>query len=441
MLAKKLGKTLNTRELQSLLRPLRELDNFTNLVYLAIDYLSLAAVILPTVFFLHYRQSWGLAWGWNVPVAAVAITLIGALQHRLAGLGHEASHYVLLKNKFANELVSDLFCMFPIFATTHQYRLVHMAHHQYTNDWEKDPDLTNIGASKLMDQFPMSRWRFIYNYFIRFFLPHVLLRYLWDIIYLSAFGRGISPYQERRARETPNAVNVSFRPTSLLGIAYIGGLILAMASFNKTGAFWPLLTVPPLALTVATAVIQLLPASAFFDSPLKGIYSIKFTNTIRLAYYTALFWGFAWARYFTGVNFGAYFLLLWAVPIFTSFAYFMLLRDVYQHANADDGKLTNTRVFFTDAFTRWSVFVYGMDIHVPHHVYPAIPHYNLPKAHSLLMSHCPEYATHVVECHGTFHNGQGRPTILDTMRTPTVEPPDETESHPHATPDLAAIRA
>ena len=59
--------------------------------------------------------------------------------------------------------------------------------------------------------------------------------------------------------------------------------------------------------------------------------------------------------------------------------FFMFLRDVYQHSNADDGRLTNSRVFFTDPFTRWAVFVYGQDMHIPHHLFPAVPHYRLRK--------------------------------------------------------------
>ena len=64
----------------------------------------------------------------------------------------------------------------------------------------------------------------------------------------------------------------------------------------------------------------------------------------------------------------------------TSFMFFMFLRDVYQHSNADDGRLTNSRVFFTDPFTRWAVFVYGQDMHIPHHLFPAVPHYRLAAA-------------------------------------------------------------
>ncbi len=115
-----------------------------------------------------------------------------------------------------------------------------------------------------------------------------------------------------------------------------------------------------------------------------------------------------------------YTIVLWIVPTSTTFMFYMLLRDVYQHANADNGRLTNSRVFFTDPFTRWAVFVYGQDMHVPHHLFPAVPHYNLPSLHRLLQNKHPEYAAKVVECHGTFVNRRGTPTIVQEMTIPKV---------------------
>jgi fatty acid desaturase len=423
MQAKRLGKQQNSRELLDRLRPLRKLDNVTNLIYLAADYLSLAIIIGAAVAFFELRAGWGLSWMWTVPAAAFAIVLVGALQHRLAGLGHEAAHYILLNNRVANELISDLLCMFPIFAVTHQYRLVHMAHHQYTNDWRRDPDLTNIGKSKLMDQFPMTRARFVYNYYVRFFLPHVLLRYLLDVLYLSALGRGVSPYLEGAGGDRSDSGARTVRWTSVLGALYVAGLVAVMVVANRRGAgVWDLTALAGIAFGLAALVVVRLPSSAFFQAPLKPIYSTKVTNVLRLAYYTGLVASFAVLRAVTGRNWGGYFALLWVVPLLTTFAYFMLLRDVYQHANADEGKLTNSRVFFCDPFTRWAVFVYGMDMHTPHHMFPAIPHYNLPKAHRLLQQYSAEYSRYVIECHGTFRNRVGKPTILDVMYDPTREP-------------------
>lgn len=422
MRAKKLGRAQNSKVLNQQISKLRELDNITNLLYLAADYLTLAAIAAATVGFYFARESWGLAWAWNLPVTAMAILLVGAVQHRLAGLAHEAAHYALLRNRFANDLVSDLFCMFPIYATTHQYRLVHLGHHQYTNDWERDPDLLNIGKSKLMHEFPMSRWQFVYNYYLRFFMPHVLLRYLWDIVYLSAFGKGISPLErDHHSDDRANALNVNLRATSLLGLIYFFGMAFLLNYLNKIDAgIWIAIT-PAAGLATAVTITAFLPRSAFFQTHLKSVYSTKFTNILKLCYYTTFLATFAGLKYFTGINWGPYFLLLWVVPLMTSFAYFMLLRDVYQHANADDGKLTNTRVFFCDPLTLWSIFVYGQDMHVPHHMYPAVPHYNLFRLHRLLEENSPEYAANVVECHGTFSNRVGKPTILDVMQVPTSE--------------------
>ncbi len=130
----------------------------------------------------------------------------------------------------------------------------------------------------------------------------------------------------------------------------------------------------------------------------------------------------AWSRYATGIEWGVYLWLLWVLPLFTSFPYYMLLRDLYQHANADDGKLTNSRVVFCNPLVRWAMFIYGQDIHLTHHLYPAVPHYNLRRLHRLLAEHNREYADHVVECHGVLWNRTNKPTLLECMHVPTCEP-------------------
>ena len=111
--------------LQREIMKLRQLDNVTNLRYLAMEYFCLIAVIGSTVAFAQFRSRWGLVWSWNIPVFATAIVLIGGIQHRLAGLGHEAAHYAFMKNRFLNDLIPDLFCMFPLLTTVHFYRLFH----------------------------------------------------------------------------------------------------------------------------------------------------------------------------------------------------------------------------------------------------------------------------------------------------------------------------
>lgn len=418
-----LGRRLNNPELRAALRPLRETNNSTNLRYLAIDYLTIALVVGLAVSWSLARQSWGWSWLWDIPSSLLAIVLIGGLQHRLAGLAHEASHFTLFKNRLANDLVADLFCMFPVFATIHQYRIAHLAHHQFTNDWQKDPDLTEVGRPKGVHEFPMTRGRFVYRYYVRFFLPWVLLGYMWKIAYQSVLGKGNNPYlRDPRFGKGKNFNFPGIRWASVGGVAYVIALATSMSALARTGQMSLLLATVAVAYSTAMVVMAFLPATAYFQSPVKHAYSSRVEAMLRLTWMTTLLASFPAIRMATGVNVTPYFWLFWVTPLLTSFAYFMLLRDVYQHANADRGKLTNSRVFFTDRFTWWAVFVYGQDMHIPHHLFPTIPHYNLPKAHEALKSVNDEYREYVVECHGTFRNESGLPTILDVMEQPTKEP-------------------
>src|SRR5262249_24794885 len=136
-----------------------------------------------------------------------------------------------------------------------------------------------------------------------------------------------------------------------------------------------------------------LPDRAFFRSPLRQPLSVRSAGLLRLCYYTWFVVGLRALAIATGGGAAVYLYLLWILPLGTTFCYFMLLRDVYQHTNADDGRLTNTRVFLVDPFTRWAIFVYGQDMHVPHHLFPGIPHHRLPLLHKLLKARHAEYAT------------------------------------------------
>lgn len=403
--------------LDAKIRDLRAVDDVTNLIYLSMEYLGIAATIALAVVFAEYRASWRIAWAWNVPVFAVAIVLIGGFQHRLAGLGHEASHYTLLRHKRMNDLVADIFCMFPILTNIHFYRLFHMAHHQYTNDWERDPDLVNMGRSKGVDDFPMPRGQVLYRLHLRALtLPIEFLKYQWDYIYVNVLGKGGNVYMGRVAggdgdRPLP-------RLGTVLGLAYAFGFNALCWRLTASGFGVWVAPAGLIGMAIVAAVALRLPANAVFQSPFRQAYSPRVGGILRLGYLTAAMVILAHLRVATGGRSAVYVGLLWVTPLSTTFMIYMLLRDVYQHANADDGRLTNSRIFFTDPFTRWAVFVYGQDIHVTHHLFPAIPHYRLRGLHHLLREEHSGYAKSVVECHGTFANVKGGPTILDVLTGP-----------------------
>jgi fatty acid desaturase len=407
--------TFEKRELQNQIMQLRRVDPSTNLKCLAKEYLCLATVIGGAIFFAEYRASLGFAWGWNIPVFLVAITLIGGLQHRLAGLGHEASHYTFMKHRFLNDLIPDLFCMFPILTSVHFYRVFHMAHHQYTNDPARDPDLLNLGHGKRAFEFPMTRARFIaLVYFCMILAPLRFIQFQLAYVTVNVLGKGRSVYTGTDRGGRFSEIHLP-RLATVLGVVYLLAFNAVLWYLTATGRPTAILPAGIVSFMVAAVVAYALPEWAVFSSPFRQAYSTRFAGILRLGFFTLVLMTLGLIRWATAGHSSIYPALLWFLPLVSSFPFFMLIRDVYQHSNADSGRLTNSRVFYTDPFTRWAVFVYGQDMHIPHHLFPAIPHYHLDELHSLLKQSNLDYKELVVECHGTFHDPLGRTTILDEM--------------------------
>ena len=116
-------------------------------------------------------------------------------------LGHEASHYMLFKNRKLNEIASDLLCMFPVLSTTHQYRLQHLAHHQFPNDPERDPDVLQMQASGHRFKWPMPPRQFLWEcLFKQLIIFTKLIRYIRMRAKFSATGEGSGPYEGKSPR-------------------------------------------------------------------------------------------------------------------------------------------------------------------------------------------------------------------------------------------------
>lgn len=420
MPATQLGRSLNSPRLHERISPLRATDNVRNWFYIAADYAALFCILGGSIAFFEHRAAWGLSALWNVPVALLCMIGVGMVQHRFAGLTHEGAHYILFKNRQLNEWASDLLCMFPLFSTTAQYRVMHLGHHDHVNDWERDPELVNMGRTRMMDCFPMPIRRFLSNFYVRTLYPPRLFEYVWDNMYCITLGNARHPYENRVSGPLPPMVG-KFRLTSLLGVLYVAAMvgILSVLAYkvNTTTLLLSGLGV----WAVGSAVCLALPNHWFFRQCLRPVVSTKATSIVRLAHLTCLELLVGYLRANYGGQWGYYFWGLWVLPLFTTWPYLMLLRDVYQHANADDGKLTNSRVFLVNPVLRWGMFIYGQDAHLTHHLYPTIPHYNLLKLHRLLREENAEYADHVVECDGIFWNKSGKPTALECVWTPTTE--------------------
>ena len=108
---------------------------------------------------------------WNPLLYVFAVVFIGARQHTLLILGHDASHYRTLPTRWQNDLFANIFLMWPTFASVEGFRKFHGTHHQYTSlpdDGNRHIWYTHDAAGDLAPD-----WRFPKT---RFGLAVVLLR-------------------------------------------------------------------------------------------------------------------------------------------------------------------------------------------------------------------------------------------------------------------------
>jgi fatty acid desaturase len=81
------------------------------------------------------------------------------------------------------------------------------------------------------------------------------------------------------------------------------------------------------------------------------------------------------------------YLLLWVLPLVTLFQVLLRVRAVLEHG-APAGYSTvqeAARTNLCPAWLAWILFPHNVNYHIEHHLYPAIPHYKLRRAHALLV--------------------------------------------------------
>jgi fatty acid desaturase len=401
-------RSLRDADLKEKLQELRQTDNYTNVYYLVRTYVYLAMVIGGAVAFDVWRPAWGLSWWWNVPVAVVAVVLVGAGQHQLSGLAHEAVHHILFRNRWLNDLASDLFCMLPLFSSTHHYRLQHLAHHQFVNDPDRDPDVSQLKTSGHWLNFPLTPRQFYRALLRQLWLPN-LVRFIRVRAAYNATGTDKNPYLRKGYHTSKLAVRA--------GIVYLLSQVALLTWLVHRGDPLPLAVLPLALYGVAVVFYSLLPASKYHQSRVHPVIPSRVATLIRISYLTALFAGLAWLTWWTGRWAAAYYAAYWLLPLATSFAFFMILRQWVQHGNGDRGWLTNTRIFFVQRFINFSVFPIGQDYHLPHHMYATVPHYRLRQLHEALLA-CPDYREQAVEVHGYFRSPESpkqHPTVVDVL--------------------------
>ncbi len=401
-------KSLQDPRLKEKLQELRRTDNWTNLFYLLRTYAFLGAVIGGTIAFYYFQAANDLSWLWNVPVTLVAIVLVGAGQHQLTGLAHEASHHILFRNRVANDLASDWLCMFPLFSSTQHYRLQHLAHHQFVNDPLRDPDVSQLQTSGHWLNFPVSKKAFLGTLLRQLWLPN-LVRFMRIRAAYNAIPTDKNPYLKKGWKPSRVVIRI--------GILWILGLIALLTGLVWSGDRVLLAVLPTVWWGVAMVFFSTIPGRLFHQSRVHPVIPMRAMSLMRITYIFLLFSALAWISLLADPWAVLYYFLLWVVPIFTSFSFFMILRQLVQHGNGDRGWLTNTRIFFVNPLINFAVFPMGQDYHLPHHLFSSIPHYRLRRLHQALLD-CEEYRNQAVVVEGYFlprERPPQHPTVLDVL--------------------------
>jgi fatty acid desaturase len=387
---------------------LKARDNLTNWVYLARIYVIVALAVGGAIWVDEAAMSGAIAWWWSIPATLAAVVVIGASQHQFGGAIHEGTHYMLFADRKLNELASDWLAAFPILTTTYHYRLHHLAHHQFVNDPERDPDISQLHESDHWLDFPITHVEILWALLKQLWLPN-LFRYTITRARYSSMGGGHNPYADP---DRPGTI----RPMRA-GILFAIGAPAVIIPLTVMGNWLAVAILLPVMWAAVVAILWLLPDEAYPGTRLAPVTPIRWLGISRVTYLALLYgalsavelagWGPAWA----------YFGLLWLVPVFTTFPLFMILRQWVQHGNADRGRYTNTRVFLVGPLVRYAVFPFGMDYHLPHHLMASVPHYNLKKLHEILLRD-PEYREKGVIVEGYFGHDEGengRPTALGVL--------------------------
>ncbi len=324
-LAEPHNKSLKDAALKEKLQELRRTDNVTNLYYLLRTYFYLAVVLGGAVGFDLYRQSLGWSWAASVPVFFLATIFVGAGQHQLSGLAHEGSHHILFRNRIFNELASDVLCLFPLFSSTHFYRLQHLAHHQFVNDPLRDPDVSQLQSSGHWLPFPMAKKAVVWE-LLKQLWPLNLFRFMRIRAAYNATGTDKNPYMRKGQQQPKIAIRVA-----VLYLLSLVSLLAALVWYEET--FW-LLVLPPVLFAALALFYITLPAAKYQQSRLHCVITSRWSSVLHVGYITLVFCSLAWIQLLTGQWAAVYYFCLWLVPLFTSFAFFMILRSSCSTATA-----------------------------------------------------------------------------------------------------------
>lgn len=387
---------------------LKERDNTTNVGYLAIVYGIMAVTIAATVWAFEAALAGDLAWGWAIAVSIVAVFSMGASQHQLGGAIHEGTHYMLFADKRTSEIASDWLCAFPIYTSTYAFRLHHLAHHQFVNDPQRDPNFDQAKESGHWLDFPIAHIEFLLATAKLLWLPNTI-RYIVARAKYSAIGVDTNPYADTTRKGSKWAIRN--------GVLFAVGAPAVAIPLIATGHHLVALAAVVVMWAAISIYYYAIPDDHYPQSKIDPVISHRATAIGRMTWLGIMYAGLTILELVTGAPAWGYYGLLWILPLFTTFPLFMILREWLQHGNADRGRLTNSRILLSGPVARYAIFPWGMDYHLPHHLFASVPHYKLKELHEVMLRD-PEYKEKCLIAEGWAKEakpGAAYPSIIEIL--------------------------
>jgi fatty acid desaturase len=114
------------------------------------------------------------------------------------------------------------------------------------------------------------------------------------------------------------------------------------------------------------------------------------------------------------------FFLFWVVPFLTSFQIIRAFAEISEHCGLYENTdaVNMTRSSLVNPITRFVLYPHGDNYHLVHHLLDSIPHYNLHKAHKILMQDKDYQQAH--HCYGYFFTFKEQKlcTLKDMVNNP-----------------------
>lgn len=112
------------------------------------------------------------------PVTVLAVVVIGARQHALTVISHDATHFRLLRSRRANDWVANLLLAWPMFISVQGFRHFHGDHHRFLGepgDGNRELWSTHDGSGQLTPE-----WRY----------PKTVAQLVWKVLRRAACTTG-----------------------------------------------------------------------------------------------------------------------------------------------------------------------------------------------------------------------------------------------------------